>query len=318
MRLSQVQDFIAVAECGSIRAGAKARGVSAPAITKSIRLLEEELHVPLLTRTTRGIVLSRYGEAFLRRAQLIASEARKATDEMAQMLGTRNGVVRIGVTGGPAHLLLPAVLKRFRSQHPDVQVCIDSGVYPAHLSNLRAGAMDMAVSPIPDEGIEREFVCEPLYNNDSVVVAHREHPLRNARSLRELVGSEWVLTGQRMHGPGAAIMDAFRARDLPLPRVAVRCDTIGMIQTLLEDRSLLCLLPRQLVPGRLTNASLVVLPIEDPLPSHAVSLVYRADSPMTPVAEQFAKLLRREVHYLSKMPDSPLRRQVPHPPEAVG
>ena len=63
MRLSQVQDFIAVAECGGIRAGAKARGVSAPAITKSIRLLEEELHVPLLTRTTRGIVLSRYGEA---------------------------------------------------------------------------------------------------------------------------------------------------------------------------------------------------------------------------------------------------------------
>lgn len=39
---------------------------------------------------------------------------------------------------------------------------------------------------------------------------------------------------------------------------------------------------------------------------------------MTPVAEQFAKLLRREVHYLSKMPDSPLRRQVPRKPETVG
>ncbi len=57
MRLSQLQDFIAVAESGSIRAGAKARDVSAPAITKSIRQLEEELHVPLLTRTTRGVVL---------------------------------------------------------------------------------------------------------------------------------------------------------------------------------------------------------------------------------------------------------------------
>ena len=318
MRLSQLQDFIAVAETGSIRAGAKARDVSGPAITKSIRLLEEELHVPLLTRTTRGVVLSRYGEAFLRRAQLIASEARKATDEMSQMLGTRNGVVRIGATGGPAHLLLPAVIKRFRTQHPDVQVCIDSGVYPAHLSDLRAGVMDMAVSPIPDEGIEREFVSEPLYDNDSVVVAHKDHPLRNARRLRELVGSEWVLTGQRMHGPGAAILDAFRALDLPLPRVAVRCDTIGMIQTLLEDRSLLCLLPRQLVPGQLASANLVALPIEDPLPSHAVCLIYRADSPMTPVAEQFATLLRREVHYLGKQPDSPLRRQVPRTPEMAG
>jgi LysR family transcriptional regulator of abg operon len=312
MRLSQLQDFIAVAENGSIRAGAKARDVSASAITKSIRLLEEELHVPLLTRTTRGVVVSHYGEAFLLRARLIANEARKATDEMAQMLGARNGVVRIGVTGGPGHVLLPAVLKRFRALHPDVQVCIDSGVYPTQLSDLRAGVMDMAVSPIPDEGIEREFVCEALYDNDSVVVAHHEHPLRDARTLRELVGSEWVLTGQRMHGPGAAILDAFRALDLPLPRVAVRCDTMSMIQTLLQDRSLLCLLPRQLGASRLAAAGLMMLPIEDPLPSHTVSLIYRADSPMTPMAEEFATLLRREVHYLNTMPDSPLQRRGTH------
>lgn len=262
MRLSQVQDFIAVAEHGSIRAGARARDVSAPALTKSIRQLEEELHVPLLTRTTRG----------------------------------------------PAHVLLPAVVKRFRVQHPDVLVCIDSWGYPTHLDELRSGVMDMAVSPVPDEGIEREFTCEPLYNNDSVVMAHREHPLRNARSLRELIGSDWILTGQRMHGPGAAILDAFRERDLPLPRVAVRCDTIGMIEHLMQDRHLLCMLPRQMVAGRLAANGLVPLPIEDKLPSHTVSLIYRADSPMTPVAAQFATLLRREVHYLSNLPDSPLRR----------
>ncbi|WP_179405286.1 LysR family transcriptional regulator [Burkholderia guangdongensis] len=309
MRLSQLQDFIAVADSGSIRAGAKARDVSAPAITKSIRLLEEELHVPLLTRTTRGVVLSHYGDAFLRRARLIANEARKATDEMAQMLGERGGVVRIGATGGPAHVLLPAVLKRFRALYPDVLVSIESGVYPAHLSDLRAGVMDMAVSPIPDEGIERDFVCEALYDNDSVVVAHREHPLCEARTLRELVGSEWVLTGQRMHGPGAAILDAFRALDLPLPRVAVRCDALGMILTLLQDRTLLCLLPRQLGASRLAASGLVILPIEDPLPSHKVSLIYRADSPMTPMAQAFATQLRREVHYLDNLRDSPLHRQ---------
>jgi len=309
MRLSQLQDFIAVADSGSIRAGAKARDVSPPAITKGIRLLEEELHVPLLMRTTRGVVLSHYGEAFLHRARLIANEARKATDEMAQMLGERGGMVRIGATGGPAHLLLPAVLKRFRAQHPDVQVSIESGVYPAHLSDLRAGAMDMAVSPIPDEGIERDFICEALYDNDSVVVAHREHPLRDARTLRELVGSEWVLTGQKMHGPGAAILDAFRAMNLPLPRVAVRCDTMSMILTLLQDRSLLCLLPRQLGASRLAQSGLVILPVEDPLPSHKVSLIYRADSPMTPMADAFATQLRREVHYLNNLSDSPLHRQ---------
>jgi DNA-binding transcriptional LysR family regulator len=307
MRLTQLQDFIAVAESGSIRAGARARGVSGPALTKSIRQLEEELHVPLLTRTTRGVVLSRYGDALLRRAQLIVSEARKASEELSQMLGARHGMVRIGATGGIARLLLPAVIKRFRQQHPDVQIWIDSGIYQAHVADLRAGVMDMAISPTPEDGIEPEFVCEHLYDNDSVVVAHKDHPLRNASTLGELAGSDWMLTGQSMDAHGSALGDAFRALGLAPPRVAIRCDTIGLIQALLEDRSLLCLLARQLVPGRLAAANLTALPIQDPLPSHAVSLIYRADSPMTPVAEEFSKLLRREVHYLSRMPDSPLR-----------
>jgi DNA-binding transcriptional LysR family regulator len=264
MRLSQIQDFIAVAEGGSIRAAARSRDVSAPALTKSIRQLEEELHVPLLTRTTRGVVLSHYGEAFLRRARLIAAEARRATEEMTQMLGARTGTVRIGVTGGPAHLLLPAALNRFRRQHPEVQVNIDSGRYAVHLQDLRAGLIDVAVSPIPDEGIEHDFI---------------------------------------------------RARDLPLPHVAVRCDTFGIIQALLQDRRLLCMVARQLMQGRLAGTNgLAVLPIEDPLPSHTVCLVYRADSPMPPVVASFAAQLRREAHYLINMPDSPLRRPGAQPP----
>ncbi|MBP0619062.1 LysR family transcriptional regulator [Cupriavidus consociatus] len=315
MRLSQIQDFIAVAEGGSIRAASRTRDVSPPALTKSIRQLEDELHVPLLTRTTRGVVLSNYGEAFLRRARLIAAEARRAAEEMTQMLGARTGTVRLGVTGGPAHLLVPAALNRFRRQHPEVQLCIDSGRYAVHLQDLRAGLIDMAVSPVPDAGIDHDFICEPLYNNDSVVVAHQEHPLRHARSLRELVGSEWILTTAGMHGPGAAIMDAFRARSLPLPRVAVRCDTFGMIQALLQDRKLLCMVARQLMQAR-TSAStgLAILPIEDVLPSHTVCLIYRADSPLPPVAASFAAQLRREAHYLVNMPDSPLRRPGAAPP----
>ncbi len=69
MCLSQIQDFIAVAESGSIRAAARTRDVSAPALTKSIRQLEDELYVPA-AHAHRARGLSHYGEAFLRRARL--------------------------------------------------------------------------------------------------------------------------------------------------------------------------------------------------------------------------------------------------------
>ena len=299
MRLSQIQDFIAVAEQGSVRAGAKARHVSAPALTKSLRALEDELHVPLFTRTGRGVVITRFGEAFLHRAKLIANEARKASEEMAQMLGGRGSSLCIGASVGPAYALLPGVLRRFRAQHPGVQVNLEGGIYDSRAAKLRSGSMDMAISPVPDEGVGPGLTSEPLYRNDSVVTAHPLHPLRKARSLAELADADWLLTGSGMKGPGSAILEAFEAQGLASPRVALRCDNIGMAQMLLlANPNLLCLLPRKLLSSPPLDHLLIALPIEQPLPSHMVSLIYPSGLPMTPVAADFATLLRREVHYL--------------------
>ena len=81
MRLSQIQDFIAVAEGGSIRAAARMREVSALALTRSIRQLEDELHVPLLTHTPRGMVLSHDGKVLLR----VARDSKKGRDVLAAL-----------------------------------------------------------------------------------------------------------------------------------------------------------------------------------------------------------------------------------------
>ena len=299
MRLSQIQDFIAIAEQGSVRAGAKARQVSAPALTKSLRALEDELHVPLLTRTGRGVVLTRYGTAFLHRAKLIANEARKVSEEMAQMLGGQGSNLCVGATGGPAYALLPGALRRFQTQHPSVQVNLEGGIYPTHTAKLRSGDMDMAISPVPDVGVGTGLSCEPLYRNDSVVAAHPLHPLRHASTLGELAEAEWLLTGQGLKGPGSAIVQAFESQGLGPPRVALRCDNIGTAQMLLlTNPKLLCLLPRKLVCAPPLDRFLIALPLTDTLPSHMVSLIYPSDLPMTPVAADFATLLRREAHYL--------------------
>ena len=93
MTLNQLRDFIAMSEHGSMRAAARALGVSAPALAKSVSQLEQELHVPLLQRSSRGVVLSDYGRALLERARLIVSEAHKASDEIAQLRGRHEGAV---------------------------------------------------------------------------------------------------------------------------------------------------------------------------------------------------------------------------------
>ena len=85
MRLSQIRDFLAVADTGSIRAAARSLGLTQPALTKSLRQLEAELGAVLVTRSVRGIVFTALGQAFLTRARSIDGDLRRAREEIAQL-----------------------------------------------------------------------------------------------------------------------------------------------------------------------------------------------------------------------------------------
>ena len=112
MRLSQIRDFVAVVESGGIRAAARKLGVSQPAITRSVRGLEAELHARLLQRTPTGVVLTQPGRAFLARARAAQAELRKAEEEVDQ-LGEKVGSVAFGVSPTAA-IMVPEAITRFR------------------------------------------------------------------------------------------------------------------------------------------------------------------------------------------------------------
>jgi DNA-binding transcriptional LysR family regulator len=73
MRLAQLRDFVQIV-AGSIRAAARARGVSQPTLSKALRSLEDELGNQLVQRTAQGILLTRSGRVFLARARAVPSE----------------------------------------------------------------------------------------------------------------------------------------------------------------------------------------------------------------------------------------------------
>ena len=300
MKLNQLRDFIAMAEHGSMRAAARALGVTAPALAKSVAQLEGELHVPLVQRNSRGVVLTDYGKALLPRARLVDAEARKAAEEMAQLRGRFEGAVTVGASPTPAVTIVPDVVLQFRKKFPDVRVTLLSGLYHAHVPGLRNGTIDLAIGPVPAAGLDADLHSEPLMYNSICVVARKGHPLARCRSLADLVDSEWVVTGPSTQGPGAAILDAFRQHGLASPRRIVQCDITWALAALLERSDMLCALPLQLIERLPFGRSLQTLTLREELPRYIVSLYRRSDSPPLPGAEYFAVLLRRHAHYLCK------------------
>jgi DNA-binding transcriptional LysR family regulator len=88
--LAQIRSFVVVAEEGNVGRAARRLHLSQPPLSRQIRALEEELGVPLFTRTARGMDLLPAGRAFLERARTILREVDAAVAE-AQGVGSRPG-----------------------------------------------------------------------------------------------------------------------------------------------------------------------------------------------------------------------------------
>jgi len=298
MKLSSVQAFVLVAEQGSIRAAARQLGLSQPALSKSLRVLEEELAVPLLTRSALGVVPTAYGKAFLLRARLIVSELRKSTEDVAQLRGELEGKLTISVSPASTSRLAPTAISAFRSECPNVDLHILEGVFPHVGELIRNGLIDIAIGPLLIEPPKSAFSVERLLDIDMVVAARRGHPLGDAKSLAELGGADWLHLGVG-DLPNLLVVRTFRTHQLPTPRLKVECRSLTTSIMLLQSSDLLCLLPRPIVENSTMHDALAVINVREPIARNTLGLIRRVDVPLTRVGQIFATHVRRTAAYLS-------------------
>jgi len=298
MKLSSVQAFVLVAEQGSIRGAARQLGVSQPALSKSLRALEEELAAPLLTRSALGVAPTAYGKAFLLRAQLIVGELRKSVEDVAQLRGELEGKLTISVSPASTSRLAPAAISSFRRECPNVDLHILEGVFPHVGELIRNGLVDIAVGPLLIEPPKSGFSVEKLLDIDMVVAARRDHPLARARSLAELRDAAWMHLGVG-DLPNLLVVRTFRTHQLPAPQLKVECRSLTTSIMLLQSSDLLCLLPRPIVEDSMMHDALVIIDVRESIARNTLGLIRRADTPLTRVGQIFATHVRRAAAYLS-------------------
>jgi len=283
VRLNQIRDFVALVEGGSMSAAARSLGVSQPAITKSIRALEAELHVQLVQRTTRGVVPTRYGRLFFARAKVARAELERGVAELGQLAGFLSGSVTFGCGPIVADLVVPEAMVAFRTQFPQASVRMIEGFANALVPKVRDETLDFAVGPrLPEFRDEGGIAFRPLFVHDRVVVGRRGHPLARARSLGELVDAAWLT-----FEPSDLLRRAFSSAGLAMPRPVIQCESyIGFLR-LLESTDMLGVVPRSTRP--LSGDPLRIFELSETLPKLTVGMFTRADSPLTPTAAALAK-----------------------------
>ncbi|MGE8149635.1 LysR family transcriptional regulator [Pseudomonas vancouverensis] len=193
MKLHQLRALVMIADCGSIRAAARQLGVSQTAVAKALRELEDDLNLPLLVRNASGVVLTHYGQSLLQHARQMLSQLERAQLELAHLSDQAEGQLRLGISPWMGMTLLPEVVTLFRQRMPRVRLEIFEGLMAVTLPRLRDGTMEFAVGLVSSLLPRPEFVSEQIFSYGMAVVARHGHPLRDSRSIHDLLEQDWVV-----------------------------------------------------------------------------------------------------------------------------
>lgn len=173
--------FLEVVKSGSLTVASERLHVAPSAISRQISSLEQLLGVELFERQPRGMLATAAGEILAAHARDTILEAERIVDEVIDLKGGRQGMVRIACTEGFASQFLPESIWQFRQQHDKILFDV-SVVSPAEVSaRLRNGEADigLAFSRNPEKDIRVEF----RHPARILALMKSDHPLSNLSSV---------------------------------------------------------------------------------------------------------------------------------------
>jgi DNA-binding transcriptional LysR family regulator len=157
MELNDLAAFVAVAQAGGFREGARLSGVSASRLSEAVRRLETQLGLRLLNRTTRSIAATEAGARLLERLVPALGEVNAALDVVNAFRGRPTGTLRLNVPMTVARLVLPAIVPPFLKTYPDIrlEVIVEEGFVDVLAAGCDAGVRY-------EERLEQDMIAVPI------------------------------------------------------------------------------------------------------------------------------------------------------------
>lgn len=172
LNLDQLATFIHVADLGSFTAAADKVGLTQPAVSLQLKLLEQRLGVRLIERVGRRARPTVAGLDLLTYARRMIKESIAAEEAMTPHRGGSIGRVRIGSGATASIHLLPLAIAKAMKRMPGLEITVRIGNAAEILRDLEANLLDLAVVALPAHG--RPFEIEPFYEEEMLAVAHRD------------------------------------------------------------------------------------------------------------------------------------------------
>lgn len=288
----RLRQFLAIYDSGSLCQAAEEIHITQPALSKSLRQLEDEMGVPLFERTASGVVPTVYGKALSSHIRLIEAEFRSAEAEIASLKGATTGHLYIGVGPSMAPHLVPNVCLRLRSSKPGITMSIIEGLSEDHLPSLRRGDLDLAVGTWPVVN-EKDIASEVVMSDRISVIAGDQHSLSGKKNLQlqDLLEYPWVLPPHSQSWRNH-LDEIFIENGLTFPEPGITTNSPTALRGILLGNEYLSFLPELCLQDDHAEGRIKPLFVEGIEQHTEVTLTYRKRSMVSPLCHAFVETLR--------------------------
>ena len=285
IKFRHLQTFVEVARQKSVMKAAELLHVSQPAVTKTIRELEEVLGVAVFEREGRGIRITRYGEVFLKHAGAALTALRQGFDSVSHALHGDAPPIRIGALPTVSTRIMPKAMRLFLAEGTGARIKIVTGENAVLLEQLRVGDLDLVVGRLAAPEKMTGFSFEHLYSEKVLFCVRSGHPLLSGCSAFAGLDAYPVLMPTR-----ASIIRPFVESFLIANGIAGLANQIETVsdafgRAFVRESDAIWIISEGVVAADIAEGKLAALPIDTRETKGPVGLTMRTDAvPSMPLA----------------------------------
>lgn len=282
MDVTQLRTLIHVAELGSLSKAADRLHIAQPALSRQIRLLEEELGVRLFVRHGRGMIVTDQGQDVLRHALRIMAELEEIRAVVSDENAPLTGHVAIGMPPTASDILSEPLVSAFHNSHPDATLRIVSAYSGYLLDWMHRGEIDATI--LYDPKSARSLRIRPLLEETLFLIGPPDGRLSldNAVEFSELEHKRLLLPSAG-HGL-RTLVDHYAQECGIILDIKVEADSYSTLKSLVRHGHGVTVLPLAPIHQELLAGGLSAAPLVNPTPVRRLIMSYPSDRPMSRLA----------------------------------
>jgi LysR family carnitine catabolism transcriptional activator len=289
--LQQLNSFLRIAQLGSFSRAARNLAVSQPALSRTIRLMEDALGARLFDRDTRNLNLTPTGLELRPVAERFLSDYEAAFGELALFVAGRRGRIVVAALPSIAAAVLPSAIAELKANFSDVEVIIRDGLSDDVLDSVSQGRAELGltIQPIPNSKLKYKALGEEPFG----LICRSDDPLARERVLPWSVFAKRPFIAMAAASSVRAMTNAaFLQIGLALtPRY--ECSFLGTASHLIDRGLGIAAAPRLALP-LMAAPNLVFRPLRKPIVRRQVGVVTRIGSTFSPAAQAFLEFVELE------------------------